>query len=44
MRPDVAPGGVFPDFELPDHTGRPVRLSALMGGWPAAVVFVRGHY
>jgi hypothetical protein len=20
MRPDIAPGGTFPDYELPDHT------------------------
>ena len=44
MRDDLSPENTFPDFELPDHDGRPVRLSALMGGWPTAVVFVRGHY
>lgn len=21
MRPDIVPGAVFPDYELPDHTG-----------------------
>jgi hypothetical protein len=21
MRPDIVPGGVFPDYALPDHTG-----------------------
>ena len=44
MRADLTPGHVFPDFELPDHTGKPVRLSELMDGRPTAVVFVRGHY
>jgi peroxiredoxin len=44
MNPDLRPGSPFPDFELPDHSGRPVRLSEHMDGWPAAVVFVRGHY
>ena len=23
MRPDIVPGGTFPDYELPDHTGSP---------------------
>jgi peroxiredoxin len=44
MRDDLTPGHTFPDLQLPDHTGQAVQLSALLGGWPAAVVFVRGHY
>jgi hypothetical protein len=30
MRPDIAPGGTFPDYELPDHTSapRPERVAA----------------
>jgi len=44
MRDDLQPGHPFPDFELPDDTGRPVRLSEYMDGRPTAVVFVRGHY
>ena len=23
MRPDIVPGAVFPDYELPDHTETP---------------------
>ena len=26
---DVAPGGVFPDYELPDHTGKLCKLREL---------------
>lgn len=42
--PQYTPGHLFPDFELPDHDGKPLRLSDYMNGWPTAVVFVRGHY
>ncbi len=31
MRPDIAPGGVFPDYQLPDHTGKLCKLSELQG-------------
>jgi hypothetical protein len=31
MRPDIAPGGTLPDFELPDHTKTPRRLNELQG-------------
>jgi hypothetical protein len=34
MRADIAPGGTFPDYELPDHTSVPRRLSALQGDDP----------
>jgi peroxiredoxin len=44
MRDDLSPGHIFPDIELPNHTGQVVKLSSLMGGFPTAVVFVRGHY
>ncbi len=44
MRNDLAPGNLFPDIELPNQDGQVVKLSELMGGWPTAVVFVRGHY
>jgi hypothetical protein len=27
MRPDIAPGGPFPDYALPDHTGTVRSLS-----------------
>ena len=29
MRPDIVPGGIFPDYELPDHTGKLRKLSEL---------------
>ena len=25
MRPDIIPGGIFPDYALPDHTGSEIR-------------------
>ena len=31
MRPDVAPGGTFPNYELRDHTGTLRKLSELRG-------------
>ena len=39
MRSDIVPGGVFPDYELPDHTTptpTPVRLDFAKPGMPAA--------
>jgi hypothetical protein len=29
MRADIAPGGTLPDYELPDHTSVPRRLSEI---------------
>ncbi len=29
MRTDISPGGTFPDYELPDHTNTPRKLSEL---------------
>ncbi|KPF63164.1 hypothetical protein IP88_14125 [alpha proteobacterium AAP81b] len=37
-------GEVMPDFMLPDHDGRMVRLDALLEKGPAVVVFHRGHW
>jgi hypothetical protein len=31
MRSDIVPRGVFPDYELPDHTGIKRRLSEFAG-------------
>jgi hypothetical protein len=31
VRPDIAPGGTFPDDELTDHTKTRRRLSELQG-------------
>jgi peroxiredoxin len=36
-----AVGDVFPDFELPDANGKPVRLHGWRGGRKALVVFYR---
>jgi len=44
MRSDIAPGGVFPDYELPDHTGTPRKLSELQGDDPMILTLARGHY
>jgi hypothetical protein len=35
MRSDIAPGGTFPDYELPDHESVPRKLSELQGRTPA---------
>lgn len=31
MRPDIVPGGIFPDYQLPDHTGELQKLSEPTG-------------
>lgn len=41
---ELAPGRVFPDLDLPDHTGRLRRLSEVAGGDPVALVFFRGPW
>jgi len=37
-------GTIFPDRDLPDHTGRPRMLSELAGGDPVALLFSRGWW
>jgi peroxiredoxin len=44
MRSDIAPGGVFPDYELPDHAKVPRTLSELQGDDPLVLMLSRGHY
>ena len=44
MRHDIVPGAVFPDYQLPDHTGTPRRLSELQGDDPLILTLSRGHY
>ncbi len=44
MRADLVVGGRLPDLGLPDHRGRPVRLSALAHGYPLIVSFYRGYW
>jgi peroxiredoxin len=44
MRADIVPGATFPDYELPDHTGKHRKLSELQGGDPIIVVLSRGGF
>jgi len=44
MRSDIVPGGVFPDYELPDHTRTMRRLRELQGDDPLILTLARGHY
>ena len=44
MRADIAPGGLFPDYELTDHTTTRRRLSELQGDDPMVLVIARGHF
>ncbi len=44
MRPDIKPGGVLPDYELPDHTNTRRKLSELQGEDPLILTLARGHY
>ena len=44
MRPDIVPGAAFPDYELPDHTSTPRRLSEIQGDDPLILTLARGHY
>ena len=44
MRPDIAPGAAFPDYELPDHESVPRTLSEIQGGDPMILTLARGHY
>ena len=56
MHPDLHAGNNFPDLELPDHRGRPIKLSRLTApttydmmlgftdGYPLVVVFYRGFF
>lgn len=38
MRPDILAGSLFPDYALPDHTGRVRKLSEIQGRDPMIVV------
>ena len=37
-------GTQFPDFELPDQDGQPVKLSELVGKFPFILTFYRGYW
>ena len=44
MRAEIAPGGIFPDFELTDHAKTRRRLSGLQGIDPMILILSRGHF
>ena len=44
MRADIVPGGVFPDYELPDHTNTVRKLSNIQGRDPMILTLARGHF
>src|ERR1039457_816238 len=44
MRPDIRPGGTFPDYALPDHTGTVRTLSELQGRDPLILTLARGNF
>ena len=44
MRSDIVPGGVFPDYALPDHTGTIRTLGELQLRDPMVLMLARGHY
>jgi peroxiredoxin len=44
MRPDIAPGNPFPDYELPDHENVARKLSEIQGEDPLILTLARGHY
>ncbi len=44
MRSDIRPGGVFPDYSLPDHTNIVRTLSQLQGDDPMILTLARGNY
>ena len=44
MRSDIAHGGRFPDYQLPDQTGTLRKLSELQGDDPLVLTLARGHY
>jgi len=44
MRSDIVSGGVFPDYELPDHTNTKRRLSEPQGQDPLILTLARGRF
>jgi peroxiredoxin len=44
MRADIVPGATFPDYELPDHTGKHRTLSDIQQGDPMIIMLSRGNY
>jgi peroxiredoxin len=44
VRSDIVPGGVFPDYELPDHEKVSRKISELQGQDPLILTLARGHF
>jgi peroxiredoxin len=44
MRAHIAPGGIFPDYELTDHAKTRRKLSELQGVDPMILILARGSY
>ena len=44
MRADIVPGAMLPDYEVPDRTKTPRKLSELQGDDPMILMLARGHY
>jgi peroxiredoxin len=44
MRADIVAGATFPDYELPDQTGKHRKLSELQGSDPMILVLSRGGF
>jgi len=44
MRSDIIPGAIFPDFELPDQTNMPRKLSTLQESQPMILTLSRGMF
>jgi peroxiredoxin len=44
MRAEIVPGAPFPDFDLPDHTGKHRKLSEIQGVDPMIMMLSRGAY
>jgi peroxiredoxin len=44
MRKDIVPGATFPDYDLPDQTGKHKKLSELQKADPMVVVLSRGGF
>ena len=41
---NLVTGKQFPDIELPDQDGQPVKLSEFVGKFPAILSFYRGYW
>jgi hypothetical protein len=44
MRPDIVPGGRFPDYQLHDHAGTLRSLGEIQGEDPMILTLARGGY